>query len=148
MFYFPLIPFPLLLLFLNICSFTLPFSQSLPFFFFALTLVCVSCCIYPLFSSPTTSAPCPSIGGELYTGLTADFLGRDSVIFRSMGGRSTMRTETDQKLLHGNVSLLYQPVTFNTETRCGGKIFLSMGLGVCLHKCRISGSGCLEVTIR
>uniref|UniRef100_A0A8C5DB45 Sema domain, immunoglobulin domain (Ig), short basic domain, secreted, (semaphorin) 3bl n=1 Tax=Gouania willdenowi TaxID=441366 RepID=A0A8C5DB45_GOUWI len=39
-------------------------------------------------------------GGELYTGLTADFLGRDSVIFRSMGGRSTMRTETDQKLLH------------------------------------------------
>uniref|UniRef100_A0A667XF90 Sema domain, immunoglobulin domain (Ig), short basic domain, secreted, (semaphorin) 3bl n=1 Tax=Myripristis murdjan TaxID=586833 RepID=A0A667XF90_9TELE len=39
-------------------------------------------------------------GGELYTGLTADFLGRDSVIFRSMGGRSTMRIETDQKLLH------------------------------------------------
>uniref|UniRef100_A0A674BXL9 Sema domain, immunoglobulin domain (Ig), short basic domain, secreted, (semaphorin) 3bl n=1 Tax=Salmo trutta TaxID=8032 RepID=A0A674BXL9_SALTR len=38
--------------------------------------------------------------GELYTGLTADFLGRDSVIFRSLGGRSTMRTETDQKLLH------------------------------------------------
>uniref|UniRef100_A0A3B5L269 Uncharacterized protein n=1 Tax=Xiphophorus couchianus TaxID=32473 RepID=A0A3B5L269_9TELE len=38
--------------------------------------------------------------GELYTGLTADFLGRDSVIFRSMGGRTTMRTETDQKLLH------------------------------------------------
>ncbi|KAF6735481.1 Semaphorin-3G [Oryzias melastigma] len=39
-------------------------------------------------------------GGELYTGLTADFLGRDAVIFRSMGGRSTMRTETDQRLLH------------------------------------------------
>uniref|UniRef100_A0A671YRX4 Sema domain, immunoglobulin domain (Ig), short basic domain, secreted, (semaphorin) 3bl n=1 Tax=Sparus aurata TaxID=8175 RepID=A0A671YRX4_SPAAU len=39
-------------------------------------------------------------GGELYTGLTADFLGRDSVIFRSMGGRSTMRTENDEKLLH------------------------------------------------
>ncbi|XP_038149969.1 sema domain, immunoglobulin domain (Ig), short basic domain, secreted, (semaphorin) 3bl [Cyprinodon tularosa] len=39
-------------------------------------------------------------GGGLYTGLTADFLGRDSVIFRSMGGRTTMRTETDQKLLH------------------------------------------------
>ncbi|KAM3842756.1 sema domain, immunoglobulin domain (Ig), short basic domain, secreted, (semaphorin) 3bl, partial [Diretmus argenteus] len=39
-------------------------------------------------------------GGELYTGLTADFLGRDSVIFRSLGGRSTMRTETDQRLLH------------------------------------------------
>uniref|UniRef100_A0AAY5KF18 Sema domain-containing protein n=1 Tax=Esox lucius TaxID=8010 RepID=A0AAY5KF18_ESOLU len=40
------------------------------------------------------------IGGELYTGLTADFLGRDSVIFRSLGGRSTMRTETDQRILH------------------------------------------------
>ncbi|XP_013857193.1 sema domain, immunoglobulin domain (Ig), short basic domain, secreted, (semaphorin) 3bl [Austrofundulus limnaeus] len=39
-------------------------------------------------------------GGELYTGLTADFLGRDSVIIRSMGGRTTMRTETDQKLLN------------------------------------------------
>lgn len=49
--------------------------------------------------------PWPSSGGELYTGLTADFLGRDSVIFRSMGGRSTMRTETDQKLLHGNVEV-------------------------------------------
>ncbi|XP_029012335.1 sema domain, immunoglobulin domain (Ig), short basic domain, secreted, (semaphorin) 3bl isoform X1 [Betta splendens] len=39
-------------------------------------------------------------GGELYTGLTADFLGRDSVIFRSLGSRSTMRTETDEKLLN------------------------------------------------
>lgn len=43
------------------------------------------------------------VGGELFTGLTADFLGRDSVIFRSMGGRSTMRTETDHKILHGNI---------------------------------------------
>ncbi|XP_035238964.1 sema domain, immunoglobulin domain (Ig), short basic domain, secreted, (semaphorin) 3bl isoform X1 [Anguilla anguilla] len=40
------------------------------------------------------------IGGELYTGLTADFLGRDAVVFRSLGSRSTMRTETDQRLLH------------------------------------------------
>uniref|UniRef100_A0A3P8V2J2 Sema domain, immunoglobulin domain (Ig), short basic domain, secreted, (semaphorin) 3bl n=1 Tax=Cynoglossus semilaevis TaxID=244447 RepID=A0A3P8V2J2_CYNSE len=40
------------------------------------------------------------IGGELYTGLTADFLGRDSVILRSMGGRATIKTETDEKLLH------------------------------------------------
>ncbi|XP_073723899.1 sema domain, immunoglobulin domain (Ig), short basic domain, secreted, (semaphorin) 3bl [Misgurnus anguillicaudatus] len=39
-------------------------------------------------------------GGELYTGLTADFLGRDSVILRSLGSRSTMRTETDQRILH------------------------------------------------
>lgn len=44
-----------------------------------------------------------STGGELYTGLTADFLGRDSVIIRSMGGRTTMRTETDQKLLHSMI---------------------------------------------
>lgn len=42
----------------------------------------------------------------MYTGLTADFLGRDAVIFRSMGGRSTMRTETDQRLLHGKASLV------------------------------------------
>ncbi|XP_061112902.1 sema domain, immunoglobulin domain (Ig), short basic domain, secreted, (semaphorin) 3bl [Conger conger] len=40
------------------------------------------------------------VGGELYTGLTADFLGRDAVVFRSLGSRSTMRTETDQRLLH------------------------------------------------
>uniref|UniRef100_A0A8C6T4V1 Sema domain, immunoglobulin domain (Ig), short basic domain, secreted, (semaphorin) 3bl n=1 Tax=Neogobius melanostomus TaxID=47308 RepID=A0A8C6T4V1_9GOBI len=40
------------------------------------------------------------LGGELYTGLTADFLGSDHVILRTMGGHSTMRTETDQKLLH------------------------------------------------
>ncbi|EMP33879.1 Semaphorin-3G [Chelonia mydas] len=39
-------------------------------------------------------------GGELYTGLTADFLGRDSVIFRSMGARSSLRTEMDQRLLN------------------------------------------------
>lgn len=43
-------------------------------------------------------------GGELYTGLTSDVLGRDSVILRSLGGRSTMRTETDEKLLHGEAS--------------------------------------------
>lgn len=40
-------------------------------------------------------------GGELYTGLTADFLGRDSVILRGLGTRSPMRTETDQRILHG-----------------------------------------------
>uniref|UniRef100_A0A8B9P8W1 Semaphorin 3G n=1 Tax=Apteryx owenii TaxID=8824 RepID=A0A8B9P8W1_APTOW len=42
------------------------------------------------------------VGGELYAGLTADFLGRDPVIFRSMGTRSALRTETDQRLLSGN----------------------------------------------
>ncbi|XP_040449435.1 semaphorin-3G [Falco naumanni] len=40
------------------------------------------------------------IGGELYTGLTADFLGRDPGIFRSMGTRSALRTEVDQSLLN------------------------------------------------
>uniref|UniRef100_A0A672U0M0 Semaphorin 3G n=1 Tax=Strigops habroptila TaxID=2489341 RepID=A0A672U0M0_STRHB len=40
------------------------------------------------------------IGGELYTGLTADFLGRDPGIFRSMGTRSALRTEVDQHLLN------------------------------------------------
>lgn len=78
---------------------------------FSLMLIC-SFPLPPL--SLKLSLPQPlsllSIGGELYTGLKADFLGRDSVIFRSMGGRSTMRTETDQKLLHGNVSLFNQPV--------------------------------------
>ncbi|GCC35100.1 hypothetical protein chiPu_0013581 [Chiloscyllium punctatum] len=39
------------------------------------------------------------IGEELYSGLTADFLGRDPVIFRSLGSRSAMRTELDQRML-------------------------------------------------
>ncbi|XP_054023108.1 semaphorin-3G [Dryobates pubescens] len=39
------------------------------------------------------------IGGELYAGLTADFLGRDPGIFRSTGTRSALRTEVDQSLL-------------------------------------------------
>lgn len=79
----------------------------------AFPILSFSClCLLNVFSLPRHFCPGLSIGGELYTGLTADFLGRDSVIFRSMGGRSTMRTETDQKLLHGNVSPFYQPVTF------------------------------------
>ncbi|NXA05158.1 SEM3G protein, partial [Sapayoa aenigma] len=40
------------------------------------------------------------IGGELYAGLTADFLGRDPGVFRSMGTRSALRTEVDQRLLN------------------------------------------------
>ncbi|XP_064012670.1 semaphorin-3G [Pogoniulus pusillus] len=39
------------------------------------------------------------IGGELYAGLSADFLGRDPGIFRSAGTRSALRTEVDQSLL-------------------------------------------------
>lgn len=45
-------------------------------------------------------------GGELYAGLTADFLGRDPGVFRSMGTRSALRTEVDQRLLNGNSFLL------------------------------------------
>uniref|UniRef100_A0A663MF59 Semaphorin 3G n=1 Tax=Athene cunicularia TaxID=194338 RepID=A0A663MF59_ATHCN len=40
------------------------------------------------------------IGGELYAGLTADFLGHDPGIFRSTGTRSALRTEVDQRLLN------------------------------------------------
>ncbi|XP_065605515.1 semaphorin-3G [Cyrtonyx montezumae] len=40
------------------------------------------------------------IGGELYAGLTADFLGRDPGIFRSTGTRAALRTEVDQRLLN------------------------------------------------
>ncbi|XP_003789421.1 semaphorin-3G [Otolemur garnettii] len=40
------------------------------------------------------------VGGELYTGLTADFLGREAMIFRSGGPRPTLRSDSDQNLLH------------------------------------------------
>ncbi|XP_074139534.1 semaphorin-3G isoform X2 [Sminthopsis crassicaudata] len=40
------------------------------------------------------------VGGELYTGLTADFLGREAVLFRSGGSRPALRSDTDQSLLH------------------------------------------------
>ncbi|XP_045386002.1 semaphorin-3G isoform X1 [Lemur catta] len=40
------------------------------------------------------------VGGELYTGLTADFLGREPMIFRSGGPRPALRSDSDQSLLH------------------------------------------------
>ncbi|XP_051708304.1 semaphorin-3G isoform X3 [Oryctolagus cuniculus] len=40
------------------------------------------------------------VGGELYTGLTADFLGREAMIFRSGGHRPALRSDSDQSLLH------------------------------------------------
>ncbi|NXJ74543.1 SEM3G protein, partial [Trogon melanurus] len=49
---------------------------------------------------PSRSFASTIIGGELYTGLTADFLGRDPGIFRSTGSRSALRTEVDQRLLN------------------------------------------------
>ena len=74
---------------------------------------CLPFCICIIFADPDAFL---SAGGELYTGLTADFLGRDSVILRSMGGRSTMRTETDEKLLHGNASL-FQSVSYSQHAK-------------------------------
>ncbi|KAM8758342.1 semaphorin-3G isoform 1-T1 [Rhynchonycteris naso] len=40
------------------------------------------------------------VDGELYTGLTADFLGREAMIFRSGGPRPALRSDSDQNLLH------------------------------------------------
>ncbi|XP_036733558.2 semaphorin-3G isoform X4 [Manis pentadactyla] len=40
------------------------------------------------------------VGGELYTGLTADFLGHEAMIFRSGGPRPALRSDSDQNLLH------------------------------------------------
>ncbi|XP_007950243.1 semaphorin-3G [Orycteropus afer afer] len=40
------------------------------------------------------------VGGELYTGLIADFLGREAMIFRSGGSRPALRSDFDQSLLH------------------------------------------------
>jgi hypothetical protein len=51
-------------------------------------------------SSPDSALHIPP-GGELYTGLTADFLGREAMIFRSGGPRTALRSDSDQSLLHG-----------------------------------------------
>ncbi|TRZ02705.1 hypothetical protein DNTS_022678 [Danionella cerebrum] len=39
-------------------------------------------------------------GEELYTGVSVDFLGRDSVIYRDLGNRARLRTDNDQTILH------------------------------------------------
>ena len=92
-----------------------PYCNYVPIFLFIpnpfpLLLLFFTLLYWPFFSVSLHLCHCLFSGGELYTALTADFLGRDPVIFRSMGGRSTMRTETDQKLLHGNASLFNQPL--------------------------------------
>lgn len=56
-------------------------------------------------SSPD-SAPTPTLGGELYTGLNADFLGHEAMIFRSGGPRPALRSDSDQNLLHGELRAL------------------------------------------
>ncbi|XP_015091315.1 semaphorin-3G isoform X1 [Vicugna pacos] len=48
-------------------------------------------------SSPFAST---FVGGELYTGLNADFLGREAMVFRSGGPRPALRSDSDQNLLH------------------------------------------------
>ncbi|XP_021490905.1 semaphorin-3G [Meriones unguiculatus] len=40
------------------------------------------------------------VAGELYTGLNADFLGREAMIFRSGGLRPALRSDSDQSQLH------------------------------------------------
>lgn len=50
---------------------------------------------------PPFILPHPYPGGELYTGLTADFLGREAMIFRTGGPRPALRSDSDQNLLHG-----------------------------------------------
>lgn len=50
---------------------------------------------------PPLTLPHSHPGGELYTGLTADFLGREAMIFRSGGPRPALRSDSDQNLLHG-----------------------------------------------
>ena len=50
---------------------------------------------------PPLILPHPHPGGELYTGLTADFLGREAMIFRTGGPRPALRSDSDQNLLHG-----------------------------------------------
>ncbi|XP_006892313.1 PREDICTED: semaphorin-3G [Elephantulus edwardii] len=40
------------------------------------------------------------VGEELYTGLIADFLGREPMIFRNGGPRPALRSDSDQNVLH------------------------------------------------
>lgn len=62
---------------------------------------------------PPLTLPHSHPGGELYTGLTADFLGREAMIFRSGGPRPALRSDSDQNLLHG------EPRVFQGQGRLG-----------------------------
>ncbi|XP_067861479.1 semaphorin-3E-like [Heptranchias perlo] len=48
---------------------------------------------------PNKSCASTLVGGQLYIGLYTDFFGEDPAIFRSLGYRSTTRTEYDERLL-------------------------------------------------
>ncbi|XP_003410111.1 semaphorin-3G [Loxodonta africana] len=55
------------------------------------------------------------VGGELYTGLTADFLGREAMIFRSGGSRPALRSDSDQSLLHDPRFVAAAPIPDNSD---------------------------------
>ncbi|KFO25207.1 semaphorin-3G [Fukomys damarensis] len=55
------------------------------------------------------------VGGELYTGLTADFLGREAMIFRSGAPRPALRSDSDQNLLHDPRFVLAARIPDNSD---------------------------------
>ncbi|XP_021550610.1 semaphorin-3G [Neomonachus schauinslandi] len=63
-------------------------------------------------SSPFAST---FVGGELYTGLTADFLGREAMIFRSGGSRPALRSDSDQNLLHDPQFVMAARIADNSD---------------------------------
>ncbi|XP_048211838.1 semaphorin-3G [Perognathus longimembris pacificus] len=55
------------------------------------------------------------VGGELYTGLSADFLGREAMIFRSGGPRPSLRSDSDQSLLHDPRFVMAAKISDNSD---------------------------------
>ncbi|XP_036123323.1 semaphorin-3G isoform X2 [Molossus molossus] len=55
------------------------------------------------------------VDGELYTGLTADFLGREAMIFRSGGPRPALRSDSDQNLLHDPQFVMAARIADNSD---------------------------------
>ncbi|KAM4881059.1 semaphorin-3G [Thomomys bottae] len=55
------------------------------------------------------------VGGELYTGLSADFLGREAMIFRSGGPRPALRSDSDQSLLHDPRFVMAARISDNSD---------------------------------
>ncbi|KAB0378395.1 semaphorin-3G isoform X2 [Muntiacus reevesi] len=55
------------------------------------------------------------VGGELYTGLNADFLGHEAMIFRTGGPRPALRSDSDQNLLHDPRFVLAARIPDNSD---------------------------------
>ncbi|XP_069418338.1 semaphorin-3G isoform X6 [Ovis canadensis] len=55
------------------------------------------------------------VGGELYTGLNADFLGHEAMIFRSGGPRPALRSDSDQNLLQDPRFVLAARIPDNSD---------------------------------